>query len=312
MACGQAPTLRTVLRHARVVEISELMPILGGVATRRLLVGLTSRRDLDDALDSRQIVRVNRGRYAVPDVHEGTAQALKVSGHVCLVTAALGYGWEVKTVPDQPQVAVPKDRRLTAEARSAIEPIWTDLGHADVEGLSTNRAKTLEMCGRRLPFDEALAIADSALRAGYPADELRETARAAKGPGSARLRRVALLADPRAANPFESVLRAIALDVPGLAVEPQVRIRGELGLDVRPDLVDRRLRIVLEADSFEWHGDRAALRRDARRYDLLAINGWLVLRFAWEDVMHDQAWVRSVLASVVGRTERHLSRVARA
>jgi len=288
------------------MKISELMPVLGGVATRRTLVRLTSRRDLEDALDRGQIVRVNRGRYAVPELHEGTAQALQVTGHVCLVTAALSYGWEVKMVPALPHVAVPKDRRLSAAARARIRPIWTDLDDHDVEGLSTNQTKTLEMCGRRLPFDEALAIFDSALRHGFAPTDLHRLADAAKGPGSARLRRVAKLADHRAANPFESVLRAIALDVSGLSMEPQLRIRGELGLDVRPDLVDRRLRIVLEADSFAWHGDRAALRRDARRYDLLVFNGWTVLRFAWEDVMHDQDWVRSVLAGAVERTERHL------
>ena len=77
-----------------------------------------------------------------------------------------------------------------------------------------------------------------------------------------------------------------------------------LALDVRPDLVDGPLRLVVEADSFEWHGDRAALRRDARRYDLLGADGWMVLRFAFEDVMHDHAWVRSVLAATVVRTER--------
>ena len=110
-------------------------------------------------------------------------------------------------------------------------------------------------------------------------------------------------ADGRSANPFESVLRAIAIDVPGLEVEPQVRISGDLGLDVRADLVDRRLRIVLEADSFEWHGDRTALRRDARRYDLLVANGWTVLRFSWEDVMHDPDFVRAVLRAT-RRTDR--------
>ena len=287
------------------MEISELMPILGGVATRRLLVSLTSRRALDGALDAGQLIRINRGRYVVPGVHLGTELALKVTGHVCLATAALSYGWEVKTVPDLPQVAVPKDRRLSEEARAQIAPTWLDLGVDDVEGLCTSRAKTLEMCGRRLPFDEALAITDSALRAGYPVDKLHEAANTAKGPGAARLRRVAAAADKRAANPFESVLRGIALDVPGLRVEPQVRIRGDLGLDVRPDLVDRRQRIVLEADSFEWHGDRAALRRDARRYDLLVVNGWTVLRFSWEDVMHDQEWVRTVLvAAAADRTEQ--------
>jgi hypothetical protein len=35
------------------------------------------------------------------------------------------------------------------------------------------------------------------------------------------------------------------------------------------------------------------------RYNLMVINGWLVLRFAWEDVMFDQEYVRSVLAAVV-------------
>ena len=290
------------------MEISELMPILGGVATKGMLVRLTSRRALEDALASGVLVRVNRGRYAVPDVQDGTGAALKVSGHVCLASAALSHGWQVKTVPERPQVAVPKDRRLSRTIRSAIEPIWIDLGQDDVEGLSTNETKTLEMCGRRLPFDQALAIADSALRAGHPQDRLRELARAAKGPGSARLRRVARLADARAANPFESVLRAIALDVAGLDVQPQVDISGTLGLDVRPDLVDLVLRMVLEADSFEWHGDRAALRRDARRYDLLVVNGWMVLRFSWEDVMHAQDWVRSVLVAAVAERTKAVPR----
>lgn len=105
-----------------------------------------------------------------------------------------------------------------------------------------------------------------------------------------------------AANPFESVARAIALDVPGLQVTPQVTIR-ESGLVARCDLVDERLRIVIEADSFEWHGGRAALARDARRYNLLTVNGWIVLRFAWEQVMHEPAFVREVLVAAVALAE---------
>jgi very-short-patch-repair endonuclease len=73
------------------------------------------------------------------------------------------------------------------------------------------------------------------------------------------------------------------------------------------DLADRRLGIVVEADSFAWHGDRTALRRDSRRYDLLVANGWVVLRFSWEDVMHDQDFVRSVIQATVVRTERALA-----
>ena len=297
--------------EAGVVEISELMPVLGGVASRSMIVRVTSRRALEAALAAGDIVRVNRGRYAVPRVHQGTELALKVTGHVCLASAALSHGWKVKVVPDLPQIAVPKDRRIDGATRATMDLVWIDLRDEHVEGLATNASTTLEMCGRRLPFDEALAIADSALRDGFPHQALLDLAAVAKGPGSARLRRVAADADGRAANPFESVLRAVALEVDGLEVEPQVAIRGALALDARPDLVDRRRRIVLEADSFEWHGDRAALRRDARRYDLLVANGWTVLRFAWEDVMHDQEWVRSVLAETVARTERPCAAPAR-
>lgn len=289
------------------MEISALMPVLGGVATREMLVRLTSRAALDSALAAGQLVKVNRGRYAVPGVHEGTELALSVTGHVCLVSAALAHGWKVKVVPDRPQIAVPKDRRIDESVRSRMSVTWSDLDDSQVEGLATDAATTLAMCGRRLPFDEALAIADSALRDGFPRHELRALAAAARGPGSARLRRVAAHADGRADNPFESVLRAMAIEVPGLEVEPQVRITGDLGLRARVDLADPRLGIVAEAESFEWHGDRAALRRDSRRYDLLVANGWDVLRFSWEDVMHDQDFVRAVLRATVVRTEQALA-----
>ena len=107
-----------------------------------------------------------------------------------------------------------------------------------------------------------------------------------------------------AANPFESVLRALAIEA-GLSVTPQVVVALPDG-DRRPDLLDRERRLVLEADSFLWHGSRRALRRDARRYNAFVVAGWLVLRFAWEDVMHDQAYVLAVLRSFArtpGRTE---------
>ena len=97
-----------------------------------------------------------------------------------------------------------------------------------------------------------------------------------------------------AANPFESVLRAIALDVPGLDLRPQVVI-AEGGWVGRPDLVDTERRLVVEAESFEFHGRRAALRRDCERYTALTLLGWTVLRFAWEHVMFEPAYVAECL-----------------
>ena len=134
------------------------------------------------------------------------------------------------------------------------------------------------MCFRSLPFDEALTVGDSALRHDHVLHgALEGLARSARAPKD--LRRVAREARGEAANPFESVLRAIALDVPGLSVIPQRVIRGRRGRHARTWSTWTWC-IVLEADSFEWHGGRAALDRDANRYNRLAVEGWLVLRSA--------------------------------
>jgi very-short-patch-repair endonuclease len=79
---------------------------------------------------------------------------------------------------------------------------------------------------------------------------------------------------------------------------------------VRVDLGDRRRRIALEADSFEYHGTRRALRDDCRRYDELARAGWTVLRFAWEHVVGDPRWVASVVTDVCASVDRQLDRAS--
>lgn len=59
--------------------------------------------------------------------------------------------------------------------------------------------------------------------------------------------------------------------------------------------MDRDLRLVIECESHEWHSDRESLRKDVRRYTLLVIDGWTVVRFIWEDVMFRAAWVERML-----------------
>jgi hypothetical protein len=283
-----------------VVDVAEVLREIGGVATRATLLRATGRRAVDHALATGAVVALARGRYALPEVGSSTGAAHALSGVLCLTSAALHHGWAVKNVPERPHVAVPRNRKVAPARRRTVRLHFQDLPAEDVvDGIATAKATTLVQCLRRLPFDEALTIADSALRAGDEA-AVRRAAAVVRGPGSPRVREILTLARAGAANPFESVLRAIALGVPGLCVEPQVLITSTEPW-CRPDLVDRELRIVLEADSFEWHGGRAALARDARRYNLLVADGWLVLRFAWEDVMHAPASVRAVLAAVVAR-----------
>lgn len=101
-----------------------------------------------------------------------------------------------------------------------------------------------------------------------------------------------------AANPFESSLRALTLEAVGAEFTPQVELRID-GASIRPDLVSEPLRMVIEADSHEFHTQRAQLVRDCWRYDELTLDGWLVLRFSWEHVMRHEEWVRSTVARAV-------------
>ena len=291
------------------MDVPDLLRDLGGVARRSTLLRVVERAELERAVVTGLVVRDARGLYALPEADAARRIAARLGGVLCLTSAAIEHGWAVKTVPDKPHVLVSLGRRL--------RPVFRRFAHVHIgdpsrlrvcEGV-TDQALTLEQCLRRLPYDEALAVADSALRSGVGRRVLDRMAESARGPGSPKIRRVCRNADERAANPFESVLRAIAHDVPGLDVTPQVVI-VDGDVTVRPDLVDERLWLVFEADSFEWHGKRSALASDTRRYNMLVVRGWIVLRFCYEDVMFHPDDVRQVLIAAVALAEL-LSEVGR-
>jgi len=283
------------------MEAAAALVRLGGTADARSLLRLATRRSVRRALRERRIVRLARGRYTMPVCADGVRAAQEVSGVLALRSAAMHHGWEVAEVPEHPEVAVPRNRKVTASRRRGRRVIWMTLGDDDREAGVTTPLRTVVDCARRLPFPEALAIADSALRSGMlTVDELRAVG--VRGPGADAVRRVTEHADGRAANPFESVLRALALEA-GLEVEPQAEVDLGTGV-VHPDVVAVLHRLVLEADSWTWHTSRKAHRRDCARYNLLSVRGWTVLRFTWEQVMHDQRYVRWVLAQLPGRVGR--------
>jgi very-short-patch-repair endonuclease len=269
---------------------------LGGVGDAAAVLRLTSRSRLRRALLRGEVVRDVRGRYSLPGLDDAVRAANALAGVLVEDSAAQYHGWETNHRPPTPCVAVPRKRKVRPDRRRGLRVRYVDLSPADVSGMATVAGATVMHCAARLPFDEALSVADSALRhLDVTRRELVERAEAMPARYRARCLRVAEHADGRSANPFESVLRAIALDIPGLAVEPQVWVDG-IG---RPDLLDRRRRLVVEADSFEFHGRRAALKADCERYNAFVLAGWTVLRFSWEHVMFDPGYVRSVLTGMV-------------
>ena len=265
----------------------------GGLSTRAALIQATCRADVDRALRESAVVRVGQGRYALPSIEEATALAHSMNGHLALSSAALHHGWEVKTVAKAPHIIVPRHRNVPRAWRTRVVIHRGDLHADDVSGPATSRELTLMQSLRNLPDDEALVIADSALRHGEGATLKRVLAQV-RGAGRSKVLRIGRAADDRAANAFESVMRALCLQVSGLHVVPQVVISSD-HCWARPDLVDRDRRLVIECESYEWHGNRAGFLKDIRRYTLLTAEGWTVLRFTWDDVMLRPDWVREVL-----------------
>lgn len=276
----------------------EVLTRLGGVGDAATLLRLVTRSQLRKALRSGTVVRDARGRYSLPGTAQGLRAAHRLTAVASHLTAAMLHGWEVKAPPPLPVVTVPRNRRVDPARREEVDVRWADLRPGEVvDGRITSAGRTVMDCAKDHPFDVALAVADSAIRHGAVTQgDLVLLAGAMPKLHQAACLRVAFAANGRAANPFESVLRAISLEVRGPRFLPQVVIRGP-GFTVRPDLVDEVRRVVAEADSFAWHGSRSALRADCQRYNALALEGWLVLRFAWEDVMFRPDYVRQCLVT---------------
>jgi very-short-patch-repair endonuclease len=266
---------------------------LGGVATSAELRRLTSRRRLRTALTNGRVVRVSKGVYALPGCAEARLAAARVGGVVSHLSAAQHYRWPLKLPPTRPTITVP--RRRSGLDTAGLELHWAGLSPDQVHHGVTTKVQTVIDCARSYPFDVALAVADSALRDGVRREDLTAAALASPRTGRSKALRVVRAADGRAANPFESVLRAIADDVPGLCVVPQQPV-GDVGY---VDLLDQRLRLVIEADSFQWHSTRRAWARDVRRYTCFVRLGYTVVRFTWGEVMFQPEYVRAVLLDLV-------------
>ncbi|WP_344047004.1 hypothetical protein [Nocardioides panacihumi] len=270
---------------------------LGGIAGYRDVLALTSRKRLRVAVAAGRILRVDHGRYALPEGDLAHDAVRRLRGHLSHLSAARRHGWEVARIPQWPQLVVPPGTEVPIDLARA--ETWPHVVvRRDLEAGVTGKLLTVLLCARDLPFADALAVADSALRHG---DVTEEDLRSAAASWPDHAQRVAAYADGRAANPFESVLRAHAVEA-GLGVVPQWEICVD-GAIHHVDLADPVRGVVLEADSWEFHSGKEAFERDCRRYNRLVLAGWIVLRYTWRQVMLGGGWVVQELSQLAGRLD---------
>lgn len=269
------------------MDAVEALEQLGGIARAADIVALSSRRRLRTSVSNNAILHVDRDRYALPVTDLGRRLAVEHNLHLTHLSAALHHGWEVRTSPNVPHLLLPSGQeRPTSKAR-----FWTyDARREDLDGWSTGPLLTVMLCARDLPFASALTVADSALRHGSMThEELVAASHAWRGGNKKQVQMVAAYASGSAANAFESGLRAITAAA-GHEFVPQYEVRVG-ALTVHPDLVDPLNGIILEADSWGFHAEREAHDRDCQRYTMLAADGWIVLRFTYDQVMFQPDYV---------------------
>lgn len=275
----------------------EVLRRCGGSAGTGELLSHVSRRSLAGAAASGALVRVRRGRYALPELPAPRVAAERMSGAASGLSAAQLWDLPVLLPPSRASVTVRPNAHRAGDR--AVDLKFAPLTPDEVRDRVTSPLRTVLDCSAWLPFREGLAVADSALRAGAVGEqELRAAADRRTGRGSVRARRVAAHADGRAANPFESAVRGTLLENGLTGFEPQVWVDLADGRRIRVDLADEALQMVAEADSFTWHGNRKALADDCRRYDETVRTGRTVLRVAWEQAMFEEEWLGQLLVDV--------------
>ena len=164
----------------------------------------------------------------------------------------------------------------------------------------TTAARTIFDCARILEeeaLEDLLMAADS--KRTLNRRRLEELMKEHPGqPGVARLRSLttAPVAETRSAN--ERRMLRICRRAP--VEEPEVNYPIRVG--ERRFIADfswPALRLVVEADSWRWHGGRLASESDADRDQLLALAGWQVVRFTRNQIKHQPELVGNRLLALV-------------
>lgn len=276
----------------------EVVRRFGGRAMRADLLRHTTTHLITSAVEAGDLVRVARGLYVLAELPTAPTAAAACRGVLSHESAAAALQLPLLLPPSIVHVTVPRGARPAPIKNVRLHE--RDLAPGDVDNHVTVPLRTVLDCCATMPFREALALADSAARLvpGF-LDDFTAVA-GAHGRGRRMREQVAKHVSGLSSGPFESAVRADLIAARLTGFRPQVTIRAG-GEVFRVDLADQRRRIVIEADSFSWHGNRAALDSDCRRYNELVRAGWLVLRFSWEQVMFSPDWVVSVVRDVVAR-----------
>lgn len=264
------------------MDVVDEVRMHGGVMLRSRLPRAATTR----AIAAGALLSPRRGVVAVPDLPSERMHALRMGGVLSCASAAVALGLELLDEPIEVHITVPRGTRVRPEPAVVVHR--RDVASVD---WATTPARTAADCARCLPAMQALVVIESVLRRGVSRDEIEQHL---WGQGCGEPLSVLRQAHARSGSSGETVGR-VTLQAAGLAVEPQVFIRGVGWVDL---LVEGK--VVVEIDGLAYHSDAKQFAADRRRDAALTGMGYRVLRFTWFDAVRRPgyllAMVRQALA----------------
>ena len=279
-------------------------------------------REVQDARERKELVNLRRGVYALRSTYEqltpeaqyrvqthGALLVLKAPATISHETAALWCDLELLR-PDLQLLHVTRPDLPASRREAGIHHHPGALPPAHVTTVRGVRvagaARTAVDLARNHDFATGLAAADSALRAGATGPQLVEAMGFCRAwPGARRASRAISEADGRAANPGESLSRAVLVAAGLQPSDLQVEIRDGRGLVGYADFGWLPLKVLGEFDGRGKYGTDAATAADVVwaekiREDRLRALGYVVVRWTWADLLDPDrlvARVRRALAA---------------
>lgn len=271
----------------------------GAVARWQLLARGVSAQQIERRIKDGRLRPVHRGVYFVghtataPLAYEAAAVlAFRGKATISHRSAAKLHGllsWPPKAPCWVTTPLGDSDRPGLIVRKATLDPSDTTF----IERLKcTTAARAILECAAILPPDEDYrleAMCAHAHSKGAKLPALREQIEG--NPGKPGVVRLAMLLDRRTgpARPKRELERRLlklvrASDLP----DPEVNARLE---GRERDLAWRKHKLVVETDSYTFHGDAATWAKDIGKTNELQLLGYLVLRFTWFDVTERPDWV---------------------
>jgi hypothetical protein len=287
------PTPAAVPDELRFRPFRGSQAVRAGLITPRRLEGASWRRLFHDVYVHRDVAESHRLRATA-------AVVLLPAAVVTGVSAAALWGLDLVDPSEDVEVTLPPASHMVRVLGIRARRARLDPGHVVRlrDAPVTSPAATALRLADALPHERAVAAVDQLVLSGRAdLNEIRTLAASARGPGSAKARRVAEQADGLAESPQETRVRLLLLASHLPPPVAQYRIVVDGRFVARVDFAWPERKVALEYDGL-WHAEPGQFARDRERLNRLREAGWTVVFVTAADLRDRERLIARIAAAL--------------